>query len=135
MKDTLTYLIKGLLKENKIKVDTEELSFQIKSHPSYPSLHAVTGVLDHFKVNNLALEVPVNNETLEQLPQCFLAQIKTKEEGAVFALILKKGAQYKAVIDNKKTKILSLDDFLEQFTGIIVAVEADENTKKASTSI
>ena len=26
----------------------DELEFQLLSHPSYPSLHAVTGVLDHF---------------------------------------------------------------------------------------
>ncbi|WGH76845.1 vitamin K epoxide reductase family protein [Tenacibaculum tangerinum] len=126
MKDTLINLVQKLLKKNKISFDKEELAFQIQSHPSYPSLHAITGVLDHFNIENVAADVPVNSETLSQLPDCFIAQINT-DYGQDLVVIEKNDIEY--IIhnsENKKEKI-SEDDFLSKFTGIIVAVEETEN--------
>ena len=77
MKDNLSFLIQKLLKKSSIVLNFDELSFQIQSHPSYPSLHAVTGVLSHFNIENVAVQVPVNKETLSQLPECFLAEWTT----------------------------------------------------------
>ena len=79
MKDYLIYVTVQLLKKNAIFFDKQELAFQIQSHPSYPSLHAVTGVLDHFNIDNIAAEVPQNLETLLELPNCFLAQVETEK--------------------------------------------------------
>ncbi|MDY0780822.1 vitamin K epoxide reductase family protein [Tenacibaculum sp. IB213877] len=134
MKDTLFILVQRLLSRNKISYDKNELSFQIQSHPSYPSLHAVTGVLDHFNLENVAAEVPVNSETLEQLPNCFLAQIITdKGNDLVVVERLKKATQYKVFLANKKEEIFTEEEFLKKFTGIIVAVEKTEES--AVTSI
>lgn len=134
MKDTLSYLVQTLLQKHKINVDAEELDFQIKSHPSYPSLHAITGVLTHFNIENIALKIPIDEETLSQLPKCFLAQVKHNNQ-TNFALVINKGLQYKLIFNNKNNTTISLDSFLEQFTGIIVAVENDETkTIKASNS-
>lgn len=117
-----------LLKKNKIFFDKQELAFQIKSHPSYPSLHAVTGVLDHFNIENIAADVPVNSKTLVQLPNCFIAQVKDSF-GANLVLVLKEGLNYTILdLENKKEK-LSDADFLEKFTGIIVVVEQTEESK------
>ncbi len=125
MKDTLINLVQRLLKRNQISFDKEELSFQIQSHPSYPSLHAITGVLDHFNIENVAADVPANAETLLQLPDCFIAQINT-DQGNDLVSIEKKGLNYTIFnTENKKEKI-SEDNFLKKFTGIIVAVEQTE---------
>ena len=74
MKKPLINLVELILKNNEISFDNKELIFQIQSHPSYPSLHSVTGVLDHFNIQNIAVEVPVNSETLVELPESFIYQ-------------------------------------------------------------
>ena len=43
-----------LLRKNGIQFDKDEFLFQIQSHPSYPSLHSITGVLEHFNIDNIA---------------------------------------------------------------------------------
>ncbi len=122
MKDSLFYLVRQLLLLNEISIDKKELKFQIQSHPSYPSLHAVTGVLDHFYVDNLALNVPKNLETLIQLPRVFLAQI-VYEQKEVFVVIINKDKYYEAIVSNNKKLRLTTKEFLDIFTGVIVAVE------------
>lgn len=134
MKDPLVYQTQQLLKFNKISFDKEELAFQIKSHPSYPSLHAITGVLDHFNIENLALDIPVNEETLRQLPLVFLAQIHT-DRGKEFAVIKNEGLEYEIISNVTEKVILSLREFLKIFTGIIVAVEKDLEQKENQTSV
>ncbi|WP_452226277.1 vitamin K epoxide reductase family protein [Lacinutrix cladophorae] len=131
MKDTLSFLAQALLQKNKIKIDGNELDFQIQSHPSYPSLHAITGVLNHFNIENGAIQIPVNEETLTQLPNSFIAQIKNNE-GEHFALIIKNALQYKLIFDSIKKETLTQKEFLKQFTGVIVAVEKDENIQVIS---
>ena len=134
MQDTLFILVQKLLKKNGISFDKEELAFQIQSHPSYPSLHAITGVLDHFNIENVAADVPVNSETLVQLPDCFLAQI-TSSKGKDLVVVERVKQEYHVYnSDNKKEK-LSEEGFLQQFTGIIVAVEkTEESIQPKSTS-
>lgn len=121
-----SFLIQLLLKKNKIIVDNDELEFQMLSHPSYPSLHSITGVLNHFKVENLALDIPKNIETLAQLPESFLAHIEN-DEGEQLTLVVKTGLTFQLIYNKKKTISLSANQFLEIFTGIIVAIEKDEN--------
>ena len=135
MKNSLIYLLKGLLKKNKIKVDEKELEFQLLSHPSYPSLHSLTGVLDHFKIKNLALEVPKDIESLNQLPKVFIAYIK-EEKTDDFVLVTNTNYNIQLVFDENKKKNLSLDEFMEVWTGVIVVIEKDEEivtTTKAKT--
>ena len=129
MKNTLTNLVQLLLKNNGINYDKSELDFQIQSHPSYPSLHAITGVLDHFNIENIAADVPANIETLSQLPDCFLAQVNT-DKGLDLVIVSKK--KDKILIQNaaKEKRLISKEDFLNEFTGIIVAVEASEESVK-----
>lgn len=122
MKDTLYYQVQQLLIHNHIALDKKELEFQIQSHPSYPSLHAITGVLDHFNIDNIALDIPIDQATLSQLPKCFLAQIE-KEHKKEFAIIVNKGKYYDVILSNKKKSKLTITEFLDIFTGIIVAVE------------
>ncbi|AUC75476.1 vitamin K epoxide reductase family protein [Olleya sp. Bg11-27] len=135
MKDTLSFLVQSLLQKNKINIDSEELDFQIQSHPSYPSLHAITGVLSHFNVDNIAIRVPIDKETLEQLPNSFIAQLKI-DSVTDFALVIKQGENYKTIHNNKEKKSINQTSFLKKFTGIVVGVEKDKtkNTNEVSTT-
>ncbi len=128
-KDSLIYVVEQLLKKNNIFFDKQELAFQIQSHPSYPSLHAITGVLDHFNIDNIAAAVPTNLETLLELPNCFIGQIETNK-GKELVTVDRKGLDYilfhPSQEKEKNTELL----FLEKFTGIIVAVENSTIEKK-----
>ena len=130
MKNSLGYLVSQLLRHNNISIDKKELQFQIESHPSYPSLHAITGVLDHFNIDNLALDIPKSEETLAQLPKTFLAQIDT-EEGKEFVIAINKGINYQLIYSSKNKTTVSIKEFLKQFSGIIVGVEKTEFTEEA----
>jgi len=126
VKDLLSYQVQQLLKSNNISIDSDELTFQIKSHPTYPSLHAVTGVLDHFSIENLALDIPKTPETLAQLPKTFLAQVIIDKQKQ-FAVISKTKYGYQLIIELKKKKQLSSTEFLKSFTGIILVIDKDES--------
>ena len=134
MKEQTSYLLYELLKLSSIKIDKKELEFQFESHPSYPSLHSITGVLNHFGIDNLAIEVPNNKETLEELPEFFIAHLKDKE-GEHFVIVKRKDNQVEIILDKKSKKILSTDSFLQSWTGIIVAVEKTESFDKNSQKV
>lgn len=125
--DTLPSLVGRLLQKNSIAFDKRELAFQIKSHPSYPSLHAITGVLDHFKIENVAASIPTDEASLSQLPDNFMAQV---ERDLVIATRKKKGFQVYDASLNKST--WSTTEFLEKFSGVVVAVESTEDTSPNS---
>lgn len=129
----LSYLIYQLLLLNKINIDKKELTFQVESHPSYPSLHSISGVLDHFNIDNLAVDIPKNKETLAQLPTSFLAQINTNN-GQEFVVVSSEESHYKMLFGNNQKQIVSIDTFLLYFTGIIVAVEKDNLVEKTKVS-
>ncbi len=120
--DTLLY---QLLAKNTIRVDEQELSYQFKSHPSYPSLHAITGVLNHFSIDNLALEVPVDLDTYTQLPIYFMAQIEG-DKGKEMVLVEKKETKCVLMDASNKSITYTVSEFLATFTGIVVAVEKTE---------
>ncbi len=128
MKNPLFMIVQRLLSKNKIAHDKKELAFQIKSHPSYPSLHAITGVLDHFNIENIAAEVPTDVQTLHQLPASFIAQINT-DEGTDLVTVtkIKNKPEYSIFSSSSKDTRLSESEFIQKFTGIIVAVEKTKN--------
>ncbi|TCP25006.1 peptidase C39-like protein [Tenacibaculum skagerrakense] len=128
MKNPLFMIVQRLLSKNKIAHDKKELAFQIKSHPSYPSLHAITGVLDHFNIENVAAEVPTDIQTLHQLPESFIAQVNTDEGTDLVTVIkVKNKPQYSIYSNSSKDTIVTESEFIQKFTGIIVAVEKTEN--------
>ncbi len=129
MQDQLFNILDKLLITNKIRLNKEELKLQLLSHPSYPSLHALTGVLKHFGVPNLALQVPTDQDTLDQLPPTFIANVKG-DKGMYLGLIEKKNNTINVFTDRKQVENISNADFFESWDGIIVAVEKDETIKE-----
>lgn len=120
--DRVQLIVERLLEKNRIPFDQAELKFQIESHPSYPSLHAVTGVLDHFKVNNVAAQVSRTREMLDELPEYFIAQLGNERSNQLY-LVEQSGHQCVTTDIQGHTKGLSIDEFLKSFAGVILAVE------------
>ena len=129
MKDALHHIVNKLLIANGIALDKEELALQIASHPSYPSLHAITGVLNHFGIANMAAEVPVNTETLAEMPKTFIAHYALAKDNSDFVLVTRhnKNTIILQKTTTKKEKI-STTAFLENWKGILVAVDENEKT-------
>lgn len=120
MNDELFVILKKFLKQEKYQINYEELELQLLSHPSFPSLHSVTGVLDHFDIENIALEVPTNMEILEQLPPTFISLIGKQKN---YVVVHKKKDSVELTYGNNDKKSLSNAAFIEDWTGILVAVE------------
>jgi len=125
MKENTIFNILNLyLKDYRIKIPIEELELQLLSHPSYPSLHSITGVLDHFNIDNMALEVPQNRETFDMLPEQFISftTIKNRSE-FVLTKKVKNGVQI--YFENKNKITFLFDEFISVWNGIVVVIEAD----------
>ena len=131
--NSLIYIVRQLLYKNSIAFDNQELTLQIQSHPSYPSLHAITGVLDHFNIENIAASVNTDNATIQHLPNTFIAQLQT-ENGSALATIIRQKSTFKAVIAENTVITLNRSEFLDQFTGIILAVEKGTDVIKTNSA-
>ncbi|WP_394750279.1 vitamin K epoxide reductase family protein [Spongiimicrobium salis] len=129
--------MKKFLKQEKYQINYEELELQLLSHPSFPSLHSVTGVLDHFNIENVALEVPTNMEILTQLPESFISLVSAQKH---YVIVNKKRDAVELIYGNGDKKKLTNAEFLEEWSGILVAVEkvnthATGNQSEANTGI
>ena len=134
MKKALYTIVNKLLIANAIYIDQEELKLQISSHPSYPSLHAITGVLSHFGIANMAFEVPVSAEIIIELPESFLVHFQNKAGEEDFVLVkIKKDKVLITDGTNKKEK-LTISEFLSRWKGILVVVEKDTSIQTAQKS-
>ncbi|MDE5421648.1 cysteine peptidase family C39 domain-containing protein [Ancylomarina sp. DW003] len=132
MNESLYDLLKGLLTKNSIKVDNTELRLQLLGHPSYPSLHSITGVLDHFRIPNLAIEIPQTEENISLLPDYFIAHVKNKKNDD-FVLVNKKGQELRVQYEGGKKELISVSNFIDIWTGIVLVIESDENVKSDSS--
>ena len=125
MQDQLYILLKKLVIKNNVHINQDELKLQLQSHPSYPSLHSVTGVMDHFSIPNLAIKVPQTQEVLEQLPSGFLAV--TNEDGIEdIAYVEKKKERFKIRSQSNDSKTITSKDFLSIWNGVLIAIEPEE---------
>lgn len=123
-KNTTFEILSKYLKNEKVKINFNELKLQLLSHPSFPSLHSITGVLDHFNIENLALEVPQNIETLNQLPEKFISFVETGEKREI-VFISKLSDSIEIIFGDKKKKQVSKEHFVGIWNGIIVVIDKD----------
>ena len=122
MENILFLNLKTFLQKENYPVNEEELELQLLSHPAYPSMYAVTEVLSHFGIDNLALEVPKNRETLSQLPEMFLAHVKTSDQEELI-LVKRQNHFIKKINGKRKQEDINVDDFLEMWLGYVVVIE------------
>ena len=122
--DNLFELVKIFLTKTGNSLHSEELKLQLLSHPTYPSLHSVTGVLTHFRIDNLALDVPRDQETLDQLPEVFFSLTSRHK----YIIVEKRNDSVKVYQEGEgKWKNVPNEDFLNDWSGIVLAID-DEIT-------
>lgn len=121
MKNPVYVLVQTFIKHNGYKIDPKELEFQLLSHPTYPSLHSITGVLDHFGFGNMALELPLESDILSELPKSFMAVSNLGQ----YMLVEKYKNQFKLLIEDGRNEMLSNDEFLDYWNGVVLGIEND----------
>jgi len=136
MNNQLIFLVNTLTKKNNIKMDKEETKLQLLSHPYFPSLNCVTDLFNHFNIDNLALKVDNNFETLSQIPDTFLAQIE-EDKSSELVVVTKNKDNVELIYNEHKIKRIGIENFLKLWTGILVVIEKPEkiNTPKSNKII
>lgn len=122
MTNNITSIFKYLKKEN-ISIDEEEFSFQIKSHPDYPSLLAFSDALSFFNISNAAMHVDVSE--IELLPERFVCLLNMKGQIKELYFVEKIKDEYICSKDNN-TYSLSVQKIEEVWGDIVLLVEKPE---------
>lgn len=125
MNNSLHEILVSFLKNYRIKIRPEELKLQLLGHPSYPSLHSVTGVLDHFKIENMALELPKNMDILNQLPNTFFAVLNIEGKNE-YTIVKKDKSNIKYSTNTKNLINCSYREFLNLWNGIAVVIDDEK---------
>ena len=84
MIENYNFLFQYLEKEG-ITIDKFEFEFQVKSHPNYPSLLAISDTLLFFNIENIATRVGFLE--IDTLPNRFIALLNNDESGSKFYFI------------------------------------------------
>ena len=100
-------------------VDKEELELQLQSHPNFPNLISVSDVFHHFSLPHAALKVEKDEKILKELPDHFLAHAEVQSQ-AQLVLVSRQKNNLKLFLDKSDNQLVSTDDFLNMWTGIII---------------
>ncbi len=121
--EKLYHLLKRFLNLEGYRLNNQELRFQLLSHPSYPSVHALTGVLSHFKIANVAAQLEVSAAILTQLPQRFICTMKNAHE--LFMVTKTKDSIHLDGADDDSVS-LSTQEFLKNWSGVAILIATED---------
>lgn len=123
------------LKSQKIYLNKNNLSFQVKSHADSPSLLSFSDTLNFLGISNLAFNLAL--EDVENLPDSFLALLGEENQQPDLFHITKKGDYY---LYRKEKKIVKATrkDLEALWKSVVLLAEepeekVDENKSKIST--
>ncbi|MDB5087791.1 MAG: hypothetical protein JWR09_1785, partial [Mucilaginibacter sp.] len=124
-----------LLKSLSINIAPETIIGELERHPDYPSLLAISDVLNAFNIENAAYRV--DHENLLNVPCPFIAH--TNINGGDF-LVVDKIDGDKVTVSSEKwnNHKLSVDEFKKLFKGIVLTAEPSAafiTTKTLSTTL
>jgi protein-disulfide isomerase/uncharacterized membrane protein len=126
MRDNVEIVMSGILNSLAIPHSRKQLNNRILSHPHYPSLAAITDVLDDYKVNNVAFHANFDRLKEEvELP----VVVYLKERNGIFGLLHKITDKHAYLTTETSThKEYPIDTFKELWTGIILLAEKDKDS-------
>lgn len=120
------YILIEYLKTESYHIDRQKFKERLLSDPNN-IVTSITNTLDYFEIKNIVAEVP--KESLNSLPNTFIAQF-SKNNQFTFVLVNKEKNKLNIIVDEKNTVLISNEEFLENWTGLIIAIEKNEKTKK-----
>ncbi len=113
----------NLLKQLKFGISPQDVMDELEKHPDYPSLLAISDVLNWFKINNAAYRIKPDD--LMEVPTPFIAHTNRDDD---FVLV-KRIRNNKVTLSDgiHKNETLSIDEFKKCFKGIVLTAEAPSN--------
>ena len=103
-----------------IAIDPKQITAELDKHPDYPSLLAISDVLNNFQIKNSALRLEF--EELSTLPTPFIAH--TNENGGDFVVVSKIGNNAFWVSNQKWNKRkIEAKDFRKRYSGVALIAE------------
>ncbi len=129
MKEGTLYIVSNYLKSYGYgNISKKEIKKRIYSDSDNDIL-SVSNTLDYFKIKNLVANVP--KESLMQLPGSFIAQVRNKISLSL-VLVKKISNQNLEIIVDKTTHFsMSIENFLNDWTGLIIAIEKSRQKKQS----
>jgi uncharacterized membrane protein/glutaredoxin len=109
-----------LLKRLSISIDTSIITNELEKHPDYPSLLAISDVLNNFDIENSAYRVQPDELTLVSCP--FIAH--TNSNGGDFLVVNKIEGDQVSVSSEKWNKHkMNLNELKRIFNGVVLTIE------------
>lgn len=121
------------LKSQKIHLNKNNLSFQVKSHADSPSLLSFSDTLNFLGISNLAFHLAF--EDLENLPDSFLALLGEEHQQPDLFHITKKGDYYLYRKEKKIVKATRKDLETLWKSVVLLAEVSEEKTDKNTSKI
>lgn len=116
-------LLRKFLLLNNYNINFTEFNHYFQSHPDFPNLNAIENTFNHFQIENLVLDF--ENEDFEDLPNTFITLLNVSPD---LVLVIKENKKISIINKYNKKYEISINEFLKQWTGIVVAIEKKEET-------
>ncbi|OXA99792.1 hypothetical protein B0A75_09715, partial [Flavobacterium oncorhynchi] len=116
------------LKKEEIPLDEPEFLFQVQSHPSYPSLLAISDTLSFFNIDNAAVRVEFSE--IDNLPDRFVTLLSENLSASQFHFLEKNSHGYFSFKNKKKTKVSKLSLESRWNNMVFLAESSDEGKGK-----
>lgn len=117
-------------RKTRVKVTAKSIRERLTENPYFPSLYALSNVLDRLHIDNTALKV--EKESIDSLQTPFITYLDNQPTGKDFATIVSVTPEritYYA--ENKKAMTVSRDNFEKNWLGIVLLAQPDEQSGEA----
>ncbi len=117
------FIFSQLLKNNDYKLPEQTIKERLLSDPNNAVI-TITNTLDFFGIKNIVATVP--KTAINELPQSFIAQVSNNGNFYLVLACKEQDGKIKIYMDNAKSFITTTEEFLLDWTGLIIAVEKNE---------
>lgn len=126
-KQNVSFVSFKLLKALKVKANANTVDNILLNNPEYPSLLAVSDCLTELSIANETFKLDKNNSNPKNFDFPFIAHFP--EEGGRFVLVHEIKNRQLCFRDEKQNNaIVTEEEFLKRWSGIVLFAEADESS-------
>lgn len=123
--DNTTLIMLLFLRKLGVPVTRGFLLKEVQSHPFYPSLAAVSDILNLYKVENSAMRISIDE--IDKVPLPFIVHLSLQQ--GTFAIVEKISAtEINLAMDEKISRVFSMEDFIKIWDNVILTASI---TKKS----
>lgn len=126
------YILTKLLKNFNYNLSEQKIKERLFSDPN-GGIVSITNTLDYFNVKNLVANVP--KEALSQLPNSFIGQVDNDHKTNLVLITKKDNKNVKINTGDKLSISVGIDDFLKNWTGLVIAIEKNKGLKKFRNNV